>query len=138
MGPYAGCIGRIVSFAGYAVSAQKGFLFVRPAYESSALIFERELKIAAEAGFLGKNILGSDYSLDIAVHRSGGRYICGEGTAQLNAGTGTRMRSERPPILSARRLCRATTRQYCSLWAGHRGSWPVVGLAWGCLNERYS
>jgi NADH-quinone oxidoreductase subunit F len=80
--------GTILS--GYAVSAQKGFLFVRPAYESSALIFERELKIAAEAGLLGKNILGSGYSLEIVVHRSGGRYICGEGTAQLNAIEGRR------------------------------------------------
>ncbi len=76
--------------AGYAVSAQKGFLFVRPSYESSARIFERELQIAREAGFLGKNILNSDFSFEIAVHRSGGRYICGEGTAQLNAIEGRR------------------------------------------------
>ncbi len=76
--------------AGYAVSAQKGFFFLRPAYESSALIFERELKIAEEAGFVGKNILGSGFSFEIVVHRSGGRYICGEGTAQLNAIEGLR------------------------------------------------
>lgn len=76
--------------AGFAVSAQKGYLFVRPSYENSALIFERELRIAEEAGFLGKNILGSNYSLNIVVHRSGGRYICGEGTAQLNAIEGRR------------------------------------------------
>jgi len=76
--------------AGYAVAAQKGFLFVRPSYEGSALIFEREVKIAREAGFLGKNILGSDFSFEIVVHRSGGRYICGEGTAQLNAIEGRR------------------------------------------------
>ncbi|HSR09801.1 MAG TPA: NADH-ubiquinone oxidoreductase-F iron-sulfur binding region domain-containing protein [Thermodesulfobacteriota bacterium] len=76
--------------AAYAVSATKAFLFVRPSYETSALIFERELRIAREAGYLGKNILGSDYSLDMVVHRSGGRYICGEGTAQLNAIEGRR------------------------------------------------
>jgi NADH-quinone oxidoreductase subunit F len=76
--------------AGYAVSAQKGFLFVRPSYESSALIFERELRIAKEAGYLGKNILGSNFSFEVVVHRSGGRYICGEGTAQLNAIEGRR------------------------------------------------
>ncbi len=76
--------------AGYAVSAQKGFLFIRPSYESSARIFERELRIAREAGFLGKNILGSDFSFEIVAHRSAGRYICGEGTAQLNAIEGRR------------------------------------------------
>ncbi len=42
---------------------------------------ERELQAARQAGFLGKNILGSDFSFDIAVHRSAGRYICGEATA---------------------------------------------------------
>jgi NADH-quinone oxidoreductase subunit F len=76
--------------AAYAISAQKAFLFIRPSYETSALIFERELRIAREAGFLGKNILGSGFSLEMVVHRSGGRYICGESTAQLNAIEGKR------------------------------------------------
>ncbi len=76
--------------AAYSISAEKAFLFVRPSYETSALIFDRELRIAREAGYLGKNILGSGYSLDMVVHRSGGRYICGEATAQLNAIEGKR------------------------------------------------
>jgi NADH-quinone oxidoreductase subunit F len=76
--------------AAYAISAQKAFLFIRPSYETSALIFEREVRIAREAGFLGKNILGSGFSLELVIHRSGGRYICGENTAQLNAVEGIR------------------------------------------------
>jgi len=76
--------------AGYAVSAAEGIIFVRPSYESSAVIFEREIRIAKEAGYLGKNVLGSNFSFDIVVHRSGGRYICGEGTAQINAIQGKR------------------------------------------------
>jgi NADH-quinone oxidoreductase subunit F len=76
--------------ASYAMSATKAFLFIRPSYETSALIFDREVRIAKEAGFWGENILGSGYSLDLVVHRSGGRYICGEGTAQLNAIEGKR------------------------------------------------
>jgi len=83
--------------AGYAFSGQKGFIFVRPSYESSAAILERELKIARQAGFLGNNILGSDFSFDIVVHRSGGRYICGEGTALLNAIMGKRPNPTKPP-----------------------------------------
>jgi len=86
--------------AGYAVSAQKGIIFVRPSYENSAGILERELKIAKEAGYLGKNILGSNYSFDIVVHRSGGRYICGEGTAQINAIQGKRPHPVQSPIRS--------------------------------------
>jgi NADH-quinone oxidoreductase subunit F len=76
--------------AAFAVSSEKGFVFVRPSYESSAAILEREIRIAREAGYLGKNILGSNFSFDLVVHRSGGRYICGEGTAQINALMGKR------------------------------------------------
>ena len=83
--------------AGYAVSAEKGIIFVRPSYESSALILEREIKIAKEAGYLGQNILGSNFSFDLIVHRSGGRYICGEGTAQINAIMGMRAHPKQPP-----------------------------------------
>jgi NADH-quinone oxidoreductase subunit F len=85
---------------GYAVSAQTGIIFVRPSYESSAVIFERELKIAKEADYLGKNILGSTFSFDIVVHRSGGRYICGEGTAQINAIQGRRPHPVQSPVRS--------------------------------------
>jgi len=86
--------------AGYAVSAEKGIIFVRPSYENSAVILERELSITREAGYLGKNILGSKYSHDIVVHRSGGRYICGEGTAQINAIMGKRAHPVQSPIRS--------------------------------------
>ncbi len=83
--------------AAYAVSAEKGIIFVRPSYESSALILEREIRIAREAGYLGKNILGSSFSFDLIVHRSGGRYICGEGTAQINAIMGLRAHPKQSP-----------------------------------------
>jgi len=83
--------------AGYAVSASKGFIFVRPSYESVATIMEREVRIAEEAGFLGKNILGSGFSFEIVVHRSGGRYICGESSALLNALEGKRPNPRHSP-----------------------------------------
>jgi NADH-quinone oxidoreductase subunit F len=89
-----------IIIAGYAVLAEKGIIFVRPSYESSAVILERELSIAREAGYLGKNILGSKYSFDIVVHRSGGRYICGEGTAQINAIMGKRPHPVQSPVRS--------------------------------------
>jgi NADH-quinone oxidoreductase subunit F len=87
--------------AAYAVSARKAFLFIRPSYETCALIFDREVRIARDAGFLGKKILGSEFSLDIVVHRSGGRYICGEATAQLNAIEGKRPNPRRVPPRAA-------------------------------------
>lgn len=76
--------------AGYAVSAQQGILFIRPSYELDAKIFESALAVARDEGYLGKNILGSDFSFDIKVHRSGGRYICGESSGQVNAIQGNR------------------------------------------------
>lgn len=79
-----------ITLAGYAVSARKGIFFVRPSYEMDAELIERELEVAREAGYLGENILGSDFSFDIVVHRSAGRYICGEATAQVNAIMGNR------------------------------------------------
>ncbi len=92
-----------IALAAYSVSSEKGFIFVRPAYETSARIFEREIKIAEEAGFLGRNILGSNFSFDLVVHRSGGRYICGEGTAQINAIMGKRVRPQQSPPRSTER-----------------------------------
>jgi NADH-quinone oxidoreductase subunit F len=79
-----------IILAAYAISAAKGVFFVRPSYEMDAQLIEKELLVAREAGFLGTNILGSEFSFDLLVHRSAGRYICGEATAQVNAIMGQR------------------------------------------------
>ena len=81
-----------IILAGFAVSAARGIFFIRPSYEMDAQLIERELKVAREAGFLGDKILGSDFSFDLVVHRSAGRYICGEASAQVNAIMGNRPR----------------------------------------------
>ena len=86
-----------IIIAGYAASAEKGIVFIRPEYENAAGILEREIALAKKEGFLGQNILGSNYSLEIVVHRSAGRYICGEVTAQLNALMGKRPNPQQPP-----------------------------------------
>jgi NADH-quinone oxidoreductase subunit F len=86
-----------MALAGYADLAEKGFIFIRPEYESGARILEREIDKARDAGYLGENILGSGFSFDIAVHRSAGRYICGEASALINALMGKRPNPKRPP-----------------------------------------
>src|SRR5258708_621384 len=53
-------------------------------------ILEKAIAEAYAAGFLGKNILGTDYSLDLYVHPGGGAYICGEETALLESLEGKR------------------------------------------------
>ncbi len=76
--------------AGYANQAQRAIIFIRPSYELEAEIFEREFVRLREQGLLGDNILGSGFDFDISLHRSAGRYICGEASAQVRALQGER------------------------------------------------
>jgi NADH-quinone oxidoreductase subunit F len=86
-----------IAIAAWAVRAERCVIFIRPEYENAGRILEREIEIAKQHGFLGSGILGTDYSLDIVVHRSAGRYICGEVTAQINALMGIRPNPRQPP-----------------------------------------
>lgn len=81
----------------YSVKAAQGFVFIRPEYENAARILEREIELAKNQGLIGLNILGSTFCCDITVHRSGGRYICGEATALLNAMEGKRPNPRKSP-----------------------------------------
>ncbi|MBS3731561.1 MAG: SLBB domain-containing protein, partial [Desulfobacterales bacterium] len=83
--------------AAFSARAEHGIIFIRPEYENAARILEREVALAREQGLLGKNIFNSGFDFDIVVHRSGGRYICGEGTALLNALEGKRPNPRKPP-----------------------------------------
>jgi NADH-quinone oxidoreductase subunit F len=81
--------------AGYANQAERAVIFIRPSYEQEAEVFEREFALLREEGLLGQNILGSGFEFDIALHRSAGRYICGEASAQVNAIQGMRPRPDK-------------------------------------------
>lgn len=74
----------------YAVEAEHAFIFIRLAYRKAAERLNQAITDARQAGYLGQNILGSGFNLDIAIHRSAGRYICGEETALLNSLEGKR------------------------------------------------
>jgi NADH-quinone oxidoreductase subunit F len=74
----------------YAIQASKVFIFLRWAYKTSAARIEKAVSEAYKAGYLGKNILGSGYDLDMVLHTSVGRYMCGEETGLLNALEGKR------------------------------------------------
>jgi NADH-quinone oxidoreductase subunit F len=76
--------------AAYAIQAQKAYIFIRWAYKKAEILLQHAISEAYSAGFLGKNILGSGYDLDLYVHSSAGRYICGEETALINSLEGKR------------------------------------------------
>ncbi len=87
----------------YAVQADRGYVFLRWAYTDAARRLERAIAEAYDAGYLGSNILKSGYSLDVSIHVSAGRYMCGEQSALLNALEGKRA-VPRPRILHAGEL----------------------------------
>jgi NADH-quinone oxidoreductase subunit F len=66
------------------------FIFIRGEYDRQADILDAAVAEAYEAGYLGKNILGSGHDLELIVHRGAGAYICGEETALLDALEGKR------------------------------------------------
>jgi NADH-quinone oxidoreductase subunit F len=76
--------------ASYAVKAERAFIFLRREYAQCNNVLSRAIEEAKAAGLLGKNILGSGYSLDLRIHRSAGRYMSGEETGLLNALEGRR------------------------------------------------
>ena len=76
--------------AAYAIQAEISYVFLRWAYKKAAYLIHKSLHEAHSAGYLGKNILGSGFSLDMYLHTGVGRYMCGEETALLNALEGKR------------------------------------------------
>jgi NADH-quinone oxidoreductase subunit F len=76
--------------AAYAIQADVAYIFLRWAYKEATVILEKALAEAYDAGYLGKNILGSGYNLEMHLHISAGRYMCGEETGLLNSLEGRR------------------------------------------------
>jgi NADH-quinone oxidoreductase subunit F len=80
--------GMIIS--AFAIEADIAYVFLRGEYKLSGSRVTRAIEEAYERHYLGKNILGSSRSLEMYVHMSAGRYMCGEETGLLNALEGKR------------------------------------------------
>ncbi|MEO8147975.1 MAG: NADH-quinone oxidoreductase subunit NuoF [Bacteroidia bacterium] len=74
----------------YALGCATSYIYIRGEYFYVARILQKAIDEAYSAGFLGKNILGTDYSLDLYMHIGAGAYICGEETALLESLEGKR------------------------------------------------
>jgi len=74
----------------YAIRSNLSYIYIRGEFVKEAQILEEALAEAYKKGYLGKNILGTGYDLDIYVHRGAGAYICGEETGLIESLEGKR------------------------------------------------
>lgn len=76
--------------ASYAMGVKTAYVYIRGEYVKWMNILEKAIEEAYEKGYIGKNIAGSKYSVDIYVHRGAGAYICGEESSLMNSLEGER------------------------------------------------
>ncbi len=74
-----------VIIAAYAVGASRAYVYIRGEFFLGVKRWIKAIADAYEHGFLGQNVLGSGFDLDVSVHRGAGAYICGEETAMLES-----------------------------------------------------
>jgi NADH-quinone oxidoreductase subunit F len=79
-----------VILASYAVGSRLAFIYCRGEYFEGMATLRKAIEQAKARGYLGQNLFGSDYALDIIIHPGAGAYIAGEETAQLNSLEGYR------------------------------------------------
>ncbi len=79
-----------VIIGAYAVQADIAYIFLRWAYKLAEKRLQQAIAEAGARGYLGRNILGSGWNLEMHLHVSAGRYMCGEETGLLNALEGKR------------------------------------------------
>lgn len=88
--------------AAYAMRVTTAYIYIRGEFYQEAQILQKALDEAYANGLIGKNAVGTDYNLDIFIHRGAGAYICGEETAQIESLTGRRgMPRAKPPFPAA-------------------------------------
>ena len=84
--------------AAYAVGAQEGYIYVRAEYPLAIERLKLAIAQAEEAGFLGDNILGTDFCFRLHINRGAGAFVCGEGSALTASIEGKRgMPRVKPP-----------------------------------------
>ena len=79
-----------IVLSAYAIESSLAFFYIRGEFHEGYRIFQKAVLEARAKGFLGTNILGSGFSLDIIIYRGAGAYICGEETALLESLEGKR------------------------------------------------
>ena len=84
------CVVEAMMIAGYAIGANKGYIYVRAEYPIAVKRFQIAIDQAREYGILGENIWGSGFSFDLEIRLGAGAFVCGEETALLESIEGRR------------------------------------------------
>ena len=79
-----------IAIAAFALNSHHSYIYFRGEYTHESKIFEKALHEAYAAGYLGKNICGSGFDLELVIHLGAGAYICGEETALIESLEGKR------------------------------------------------
>jgi NADH-quinone oxidoreductase subunit F len=99
-----------IILSAYAVKATTAYFYIRYEYPLSYKRMQGAIDEAYAAGLLGKNILGSNYSLDVYMHRGAGAYVCGEETGLIESLEGKRAWPRiKPPFPAVEGLFRKPT-----------------------------
>jgi len=86
----------------FANDVKQAYIYIRGEFPEGARILEQAIQEARDAGFVGKNICGTEYTCDIFVHRGAGAYICGEETGLIESLEGKRANPRiKPPYFPA-------------------------------------
>jgi NADH-quinone oxidoreductase subunit F/NADP-reducing hydrogenase subunit HndC len=94
-----------MAIAGYAIGANKGFVYVRAEYPIAVNRLQIAINQAKDFGVLGNNIFESDFNFDLEIRLGAGAFVCGEETALLNSIEGKRgMPNPRPPFPAVKGL----------------------------------
>ncbi len=96
-----GSVLEAMAIAGYAIGARHGLVYIRAEYPLAVQRLETAITEATEAGLLGENILGSNFSFDIEINLGAGAFVCGEETALIHSLEGGRGEPTRKPPFPA-------------------------------------
>jgi len=99
-----------IIIASYAINAHRAFIYIRGEFAFGARRLEGAIGECYQKGYLGKNILGSGFDLDLDIYRGGGAYICGEETSLMESIEGKRANPRlKPPFPASVGLYRNPT-----------------------------
>ncbi|ANZ22388.1 NADH dehydrogenase [Buchnera aphidicola (Diuraphis noxia)] len=90
-----------IILSSYALNVSRAYIFLRGEYISAENILKTAIEEAKTFGYLGNNILGSAFNIELVLHTGAGRYICGEETALINSLEGRRANPRSKPPFPA-------------------------------------